>query len=153
MTPKLRNVSRIRDAEPTQEQYAHSGFKLERRRQRNSHRWRSVSDTSACPTECHDSTIPQQSVQARTKEWRTGWRRTLWHVFLPFFQQVQHLRSDAPTTSPRDLTLKMAAHQTSSSDKGKTSQRRLVFGFMVKCRDHRSAGRLGKGHVLYCRHL
>ena len=99
------------------------------------------------------SALFHNSVQARTKEWSTGWRRTLWHAFLSSFQQEQHLRSDAPTTSPRDLTLKMAAHQTSSSEKGKTSQRRLVFGFMVKCRDRRSAGRLGKGHALYCRHL
>ena len=116
---QLKNVSLRRDVKTAQEHYTDSGCKLERgRRQRNSHRWTSPSDTSASHTEYHVSTVPQQSVQARTKEWSTGWRRTLWHAFISSFQQEQHLRSDAPTTSPRDLTLKMAAHQTSSSEKG-----------------------------------
>ena len=42
---------------------------------------------------------------------------------LSFFQQMQHLRSDPLTTSPRDFTVKMA-HQTTSCAKGKRPSER-----------------------------
>ena len=113
----LKNAPLVRDVKPSQGHYTHSGCKPERRRrQRNSHRWTSLSDTCKSPGvprqhySIADRASTHEGVEHRVEE-NTVARLS---SSLSFFQQVQHLRSDAPTTSPGDFTLKV-----SSSEKGK----------------------------------
>ena len=60
----------------------------------------------------HTSTTPQQNVQAGTEEWAARWKRDteLRHILL---QQMQSLRQQALSTTPRDWTSESARHNLS----------------------------------------
>ena len=80
---------------------------------RVAHRWTTQTITSAQPTDYQNSTTPQQSMQARTEEWRSRWNMDTEarHILL---RQLHSLRQQALSTTPRNWTAESVRHTLSS---------------------------------------
>ena len=79
---------------------------------KNAHRWTTQTVTSAHSMDYQNSTTPQQSMQARTKEWGNRWNRHIEARDI-LLRQMHEPRLQALSTAPRTWTTDAVLHTLS----------------------------------------